>query len=262
VWEVDRPFHINTGSVGQPPPLGHDGFMAVDEQIQWEVNVVAANWIGSHLHPFNQDTGSVVPEGIEVYCRIFHPDGPIYPDGTFRSWAEIAENDGRIAHPSMQFHMIDRPMGSPVPDPLHEGSGPSAGTFPPRERERLVDLLGSETGTPDLCWFCIWEGYGNIDVPRPLVQPPGRNYGLYRGPIDLAMAAVDAPWNDQSPNLWWPEDRAWIVATEVDYAWTYVGGSQKLIDNVVSDDLLEAMPIHLDDLPFWTGDPVNVDVKS
>jgi hypothetical protein len=32
-----------------------------------------------------------------------------------------------------------------------------------------------------------------------------------------------------------------------------------LTDDIVSDDLLEAMPVRLDDLPFWTGDTVNVD---
>ncbi len=242
--------------------MGHDGSMAVDERIQWATDLGPARWIAPRLHPFNQDTGSVVPEGFEAYCRVFHPDGPIYPDGSFRSWTEIAESNGRIAHPNMQFHMINTPIGSPIPDPLHEGSGPSGGTLPPRERQHLLPLLRSETATPEHCCFCIWDGYGDIAVPGPTVNLPKRNYGLYRGPIELAMAPLDVPWNRQSPNLWWPDDHAWIVATEIDYAWTYVGGSQTLIDTVVSDDLLEAMPVHLDDSPFWTGDTVNVDVEG
>lgn len=242
--------------------VGNDGHMAVDKRIQWAVNVSAASWIIPRLHEFNQDTGSVVPGGFEAYCRVFHPAGPSYPDGSFCSWVEIAERNGRIAHPNMQFHMINRSKGSPAPDALHEGSGPSEGTLPPKERQRLLELLRPETGTPDDCWFCIWEGYGNIDVRGPLVRLPNRNYGLYGGPIDLATAPLDVPWDDQSPNVWWPEDRAWIVATEIGYAWTYVGGSQRLIDKVVSDDLLEAMPVRLEDLPFWTGDTVNVDVED
>ena len=242
--------------------VGHDGPVTVDERIQWTKDVSAASWIGPRLHPFNQDTGSVVPEGFEAYCRVFHPDGPIYPDGSFRSWAEIARNNERIAHPNMQFHMINRPKGSPVPDPLGEGSGPAEGCLLPRERQRLLELLRPETETPDRCWFCIWEGYGHIEVPWPMVRLPARNYGLYSGPIDLAMAPLDVPWDTQSPNLWWPDDHAWIVATEIDYAWSYVGGTHHLIDSVVSDDLLEAMPVHLDDSPFWTGDTVNVDVEN
>ena len=27
--------------------------------------------------------------------------------------------------------------------------------------------------------------------------------------------------------MWWPDDRAWFVSTQVDYAWTYIGGAQE-----------------------------------
>jgi hypothetical protein len=162
----------------------------------------------------------------------------------------------------MQFHMINRPVGSPAPDMLHEGSGPSEGSLPPRERQHLVELLRTKTGTPDRCWFCIWEGFGNIEVRGPLVKLPNRNYGLYEGPIDMAMVLLDVPWMDQSPNLWWPEDRSWIVVTEIDYAWTYVGGSRELINRICSDDLIEAMPVRLDDPPYWKGDTLNFDVEN
>ena len=235
--------------------------VAVDERIQWARDGAAAGWIGPRLHDFGQDTGSVVPEGFEAYCRVFHPDGPNFPDGSFRSWGEIARSNGRVAHSKMQFHRINRAKGSPVAAPLSE-VGPSEGSLPIRERQRLLELLRPETGTSDLCWYCIWEGHGNIEVPLPVVQLPERNYGLYSGSIDLAMAPLDVPWSDQSPNLWWPDDRAWIVVTEIDFAWSYVGGSQHLIDDIVSDSLLEAMPVHLDDAPFWISDTVNVDVED
>jgi hypothetical protein len=236
--------------------------MAVDQRIQWADNVRAASWIGSQLHPWNQDTGSVIPEGFDAYCRVFHPEGPIYPDGSFQSWADIADRNGRIAHPNMQFHMINRPVGSPPPDMLHEGSGPSEGSLLPRERRHLVELLRAKTGTPEHCWFCIWDGYGNIEVRGPLVELPNRNYGLYEGPIDVAMVALDVPWMDQSPNLWWPQDRSWIVVTEIDYAWTYVGGSKELINELCSDAIIEAMQVRLDDQPYWKGDTLNFDVES
>ena len=230
--------------------------MAVDERIQWAMDISPASWIGPRLHPFGQDTGSVVPEGFGAYCRVFHPDGPLYPDGSYRSWSEIAQSNGRRAHAGMQFHVINRPYGSPLAEVLSE-VGPSEGSVPPRERQRLVELLEPETDSPDCCWFCIWEGFGNIEVSGRPVQLPGRNYGLYTGSIDLALAPLDVPWNDQSPNLWWPEDQAWVVATEIDYAWTYVGGPRRLIDRIVADELLEAFPVQLGDSPFWDGDAVN-----
>jgi hypothetical protein len=45
----------------------------------------------------------------------------------------------------------------------------------------------------------------------------------------------------QSPNVWRPDDRAWCVSTEIDLAWTYVGGSRTAIDDVLSEPRLEAL---------------------
>ena len=39
----------------------------------------------------------------------------------------------------------------------------------------------------------------------------------------------------QSANLWWPEDRAWCVTTDIDFAWTYVGGDRSLIEELIGD---------------------------
>ena len=47
-------------------------------------------------------------------------------------------------------------------------------------------------------------------------------------------------WED-GPNLWWPDDRAWCVASEIDFPYTYVGGSNQLIEEILADPLLEAL---------------------
>ena len=52
-----------------------------------------------------------------------------------------------------------------------------------------------------------------------------------------------------APNLWWPADRSWCVATEIDLAWTYVGGPAGLIEAVLGDERIEA-------LPAGPGDPL------
>ena len=91
------------------------------------------------------------------------------------------------------------------------------------------------------------------------VRLPGRDYLLRRGPIEAASALSSghrsAP--EVSPNLWWPDDRAWFVATEIDYMWTYVGGPQEVIDAVLADPRLEALPARLDHSPFYDGDTLN-----
>jgi hypothetical protein len=55
----------------------------------------------------------------------------------------------------------------------------------------------------------------------------------------------------QSPALWWPESRAWLVSTEVDAFSTYVGGSAALIEELLATDGIEAAPSRLDAQLDW-----------
>jgi hypothetical protein len=130
------------------------------------------------------------------------------------------------------------------------------GTLPRPERRVLAEILATETSAADRCWFCVWEGFGADDHGvHGRVRLPARNYLLYSGPIDRVVDS--ATGLDQSPNLWWPDDRAWFVATEIDYAWTYVAGSRRAIDRVLGDDRLEALAAELTHKPFHDSDVVN-----
>jgi hypothetical protein len=236
-----------------------DVMAGVDDRITWLHDVSPADWIGPQLHPFTVDTGSIIPEGFEAYCRIFHPVEPQWPDTRVRRWDEVARENGRTAHTEMQFHMISRPVGVPEAPKYERGYGPKWGSLPLRERAELIDVLRTETTTPQQCWFCIWDGFGGMDFGdvSERVRLPNRDYVLYAGSIELAMAALDSFGDTSSPNLWWPEDRAWIVAIEIDFAWTYVGGSSGLIEKLLGSDTLEALPAKLTDKPFYDSDVVN-----
>jgi hypothetical protein len=109
----------------------------------------------------------------------------------------------------------------------------------------------------------------------PRVSLPGRDYILLAGPLaaagELGWRAgelVSAAYPDrdfdpdefepQSPSIFWPEDRAWCVATEVDLDSTYVGGSRRLIEALLDDPRFEAWPAELRDPIDSGGDNVNL----
>jgi hypothetical protein len=119
---------------------------------------------------------------------------------------------------------------------------------------------GAPDDAPDRCWFAVWEGSGISSEGDARVHLPQRRYLLAAGPIDAVMDPVPTidgfDWG-LSANLWWPEDRAWVVATEIDFAWTYVGGTRAAIDAVLADDRLEAFEALLTDDPTYDGDTVN-----
>ena len=54
------------------------------------------------------------------------------------------------------------------------------------------------------------------------------------------MPPPEFPLFHQSANLWWPEDRAWCVATEIDFVTTYVAGSKEAVAAILSSRALEA----------------------
>lgn len=66
------------------------------------------------------------------------------------------------------------------------------------------------------------------------------------GPVGGVAESMYEPPLWQSANLWWPEDRAWCVATEIDFSWTYVGGSGVCIQALIAAQQLEAMPTRID----------------
>jgi hypothetical protein len=204
----------------------------------WLRDVSPAAWIGPRLHPFGQDAGSVIPDGFEAYARLFHP---VEVDGRQR-WSDIARRNGRIVHPEMQFHLISTPRGQ-MPTALYGRLEPRHGNLLLEQRRVLVEHLRDRTTTPDRCWFGLWEGFGGLDDGgiRERVALPQRNYLLYGGTIDRALESPK-PF-DQSPNLWWPEDRAWFVASEIDFAWTHIAGAHSLIATLLSDGRLEALPV-------------------
>lgn len=77
----------------------------------------------------------------------------------------------------------------------------------------------------------------------PLFDRPGRRYGLVYSSDPLAEASYEERPIGISPQLWWPDDRSWVVATEIDLVSTYVACSHPLADALMADDELEAIRV-------------------
>ncbi len=216
--------------------------------VQQSVKVEEAAWIGDRLSPF--DSGvvtSVVPRGFAAYARVLHPLDPPARGQQPGRWVDVASWSGIELVPSIDFPDIALPEHEPSGVEPWPGQVPQVGTLHPADAHALAAVLAQHTNTPDRCWFCTWEGWGSVvfdDGPR--VELPGRNYALFVGPL-AALPSLMAAQDDHSPNLWWPDDRAWCVATEIDLAWTYVGGPAALISDALANPRIEAQPASPDD---------------
>jgi hypothetical protein len=238
-----------------------------------------ADWIAPRLASWEDESAItlVVPAGFAAYARVLHPvQTPGNGDRLVR-WADVAAWSGMPLRPDAQFHSIALPPAAPGGPPPYGSQGPQEGSLYLPDAEVLAALARDWTGTPEDCWFCVWDGFGwdgdstvavltetgqppeisteprEDPVPAPVregprVRLPHRDYFLYRGPVEavIELAGLDGTWG-QSPNLWWPADRAWCVASEIDLPWTYVGGPRGLIDAILADDRIEALPAAPDD---------------
>ncbi len=237
------------------------------EGLEWLEDVSHARWIEESLSDFGT-LWSMLPSGFSHYARIFHP-AYLGEEMQPVRWSTVASWTGRQVHPLMQFERIaglSEDPGVMYPDPPW-GSHPDHGSIPEDECRALVEVLSDFTATPESCYFGLWEGYGNIDTRKyksdSRMRVPGRDYLLFSGPLDAVMAFLngDGPFWRYSPNIWWPEDRAWCVATDIDLYDTYVGGSQECIEAILSNPGLEALPIPLDARLDLGGDTINAPMR-
>jgi len=58
-------------------------------------------------------------------------------------------------------------------------------------------------------------------------------------------------------SLIWPEDHAWVIASEEDWDSTIVAGSRALVGSILADDRYEAFEVNEDDDLSWDGDLLN-----
>lgn len=76
-------------------------------------------------------------------------------------------------------------------------------------------------------------------------------------PWPLRAPWVRTPWAAESPALVWPEDRAWVLVSEIDWDSTVVGGTPELIAELVGGSGVEALELPADADLSSTGDRLN-----
>jgi hypothetical protein len=258
-------------------------------------DALPGGWIASRLGGEFGAVTRAVPAGFEAYARICHPASD--RDGRSVSWSEVADVTDRTAHPLMQWHaLVGSPDPFNFKGSVWPGGDPDTGNLAPAVLETLCGLLGEHTTAAADCFFGVWEGWGWVELgsirlsassarragvkripivdpggggepafstqelSRPRLELPGRDYVLLSGPLS-ASTQIGDPGLDgfapQSPNLLWPADHAWFLASEVDFDSTLVGGSAGLIREILEAPGLDAWPVAPDDSLAYDADHIN-----
>ena len=211
-----------------------------------EEDVAVGVWISSARR--RAETGTVaalLPATFEAYARVLHPAVRYAGDDDIEvTWAEVAAHNGTMAHPLMQWHALTR--GRVESQPPVWDDGPSEGHLPVGVAARLCGVLARHTATPDRCHLGRCDGFG-YDLPDPETPPRlllrgGHDVVLVRGAVSDAVRNLAPEPHEQSANLWWPDDQAWCVVTDLDLRSTYVGGSAACVAELLVTPGLETVP--------------------
>jgi len=246
-------------------------------------HVEQADWLREVTAGLNGRVESVVPRGYPAHARLLHRADT--GRGEPVTWADVATATSRTLHPLVQFTSLAQGWS---------GARPQWGSLDHDQLTTLSRILPDHTATPAQCWLMVWEGWGNLPSSwaqhAPKAIRPGRGYFLFPrdvrdvvdfsvevaavegdspsfaflSPISMdstpapepAMRKVPRP-HLQSPSVWWPQDRAWCVGTEVDFDSTLVAGSDRLIEQITADPDLETFRVNVTDDLSAFGDTRN-----
>ncbi|GAA4844435.1 hypothetical protein GCM10023221_23380 [Luteimicrobium xylanilyticum] len=234
------------------------------ETLQWsEVAARSSRLPRAVVHPLVQWTSISGAPGDSVTLADGREAGPP-GDGALdpAAWSALAHHLGRR---------------TAAPDLLTAGVWNGYGELRPGRSSQLFLAVDEGVPTPDELErahaHAKTELVASVDPEitsaaddGPLLELPGRDYVLLDATTD---ELVDGSWTrtsglgwyrglpGASPNLLWPADRAWSVASEIDFDSTLVGGTRALVEEILADEALEAFEVTEDDDLTWTGDAVN-----
>jgi hypothetical protein len=210
-------------------------------------DVSGADWIVQRLWPWGRDlgtrVGALVPEGFEAYVRLFHPD----ERGRDSQGTLSRDEATALARLLREFAPSDRALFC-----LWDGFGflsDQGSAWLTKRRGRLSELIkrwrSSRRSTRALSW----------EKAIPLVRTQARAYLMYEGSLDAVANFTHMGGQYQSPNIWWPEDRAWCVASEIDLRSSLVGCSAACAETLLRSDVVpQIIPVRLEDRLDIRGD--------
>jgi hypothetical protein len=275
---------------------GHDDLMSM-EGLRAALDPGVGDWIAPRLRGGFGAVCRSIPRGYPAYARLLHPVEPDAAEPrTWAEVCERTGRTAHALMQWEAITTPAPALRSGTEVPLsREGRWDEVqvqrGTLAPQALGPLLDVLTPFTGD-QYCYQALWEGWGWLTgavafltfsasggprqpAPTRATPPdvleqalnaarlrlPGRDYLIFTGALPAALGMghqVTQEWFDpQSPNLLWPADRSWCLASEIDFDSTLLAGPAELIDAVLASPALEAWTVDEDDNLSAFADQLN-----
>lgn len=195
-------------------------------------SATAAEWLGPELTGREWTVGSLVPERYPRVLRVWAPE-PTEDDGWWtryqhlfevlaavgvrhtsspeRAWFGIWDGHGFDTVATLVAHL------GPLDDDERRALDGERARLRAEDRRRNAEIRSALAAMPRF-------------------ERPHRAYYLLEGSV-AAVSTLRYPGVDgwRNPDLFWPDDRRWLVATDVDFWSLYVGGDGDFLDELARE---------------------------
>lgn len=189
-----------------------------------------ANWLREKICGFSSGVTSIVPSGYEAYSRLLHPAYSVESGKKIPvPWQSLSSGVRFSIDKTSQWENISAHLEGQVS--LHYDT-PLEGSLEADIYKKLIAVLKAHTSFPEKVWFGVWTGYESVCEAyktAPKFSLASRDYYLLSGGLSQSIGSLcDSPFY-QSANIFWPEDRAWCVGSDIDLKSTYIASSQQVV---------------------------------
>jgi hypothetical protein len=197
----------------------------------------AADWVAAGTDHWDLRVQGFVPAEYDAYARVLHE---VEGGDSHDTWQSVAAANSREFDSLAQWTKI-----SVDAEGVEWRGDPRTGTLTPSLARSISEVLAGFTTTPATCYFGLWEGFGGSELPPDvqLFESNRRVMGLFEGPIGDVTHSFSSWPGSQLANIWWPQDRAWFVVSEIDYDSTIVAGSRECIDALLRTSGVEVFEL-------------------
>ncbi len=204
--------------------------MIFGDHLEAAATVAPANWIEGACGGASWTVGALVPNQYRLFLRVHAPEPGVDWWSAYRRLFETTASIGErhTSSPNTAWFAVweghgfaDAMTQTYWQEPLDDATR--------RELEQERSRLRDEDKRSNAAIRAALSLIPRFDLPN-------RAYYLLAGPVAAATQLGEpgpvAKW--RNPDLFWPDDRRWFVATDVDFWSLYVGGDHDFITELAS----------------------------
>ena len=217
--------------------------MAFGSTVRPADSVEPADWLDDELRDPSGVVADLVPDRYDAIVRVHPPEPceewwPLYRD-VFVAVAGVGER--HTTSPERAWIAVWDGHGFDTFSTHRAYRDPPADDDERRQRDAVRDRLRVEDARRK---NEVRAALGRF----PRFDRPIRTYYLSTGPVG-AVGGFEYPGTDgwRNPDLWWPDDRSWFVATDVDMWSLFVAGTTEFVTDVAAAVATETNRVAVDD---------------